>query len=98
MIANEAQNNVHQKPQSLLITGVSGSGKTETTKHIIDFLCNSSTACHVHNIDSVIKANLILESFGNARTCENHNSSRFCKFVEVYLLLFIFECVKTNIN
>lgn len=66
-----------KKDQSILITGVTGSGKTETQKHIIEFLSQNS------NLQNIFRATLILEEFGNAKTCGNTNSSRFCKQVEV---------------
>lgn len=68
--------------QSILITGITGSGKTEATKHIIQFLCARPSTNHSVS-DAFFKANVILETFGNARTIGNENSSRFCKFIEV---------------
>ncbi|XP_055307476.1 myosin heavy chain 95F-like [Sitodiplosis mosellana] len=78
-IANEALNNLrmHNKSQSILITGVSGSGKTENGKHIMELLCQTSVSSR-----NVSKAIPILEAFGNAKTRGNSNSSRFCKNVE----------------
>lgn len=69
---------MHKKSQSILITGVSGSGKTENSKHIMEFLCQTSV-----NSQNVYKSFPILEAFGNAKTRGNSNSSRFCKYVEV---------------
>lgn len=80
-IANEAFINVKNISQSIIITGISGSGKTESAKRIVEFLCNLSH----ENLqkDMIINASLILEAFGNAQTMGNKNSSRFCKFLEV---------------
>lgn len=66
--------------QTILITGESGAGKTESSKHLIQFLCN-----HAATIISerIIDSTPLLEEFGNASTTKNRNSSRFCKFVEV---------------
>lgn len=71
--------------QSILITGVTGSGKTETTKHVIQFLSakTSTTSQNAKITDTISVANNILETFGNAATNANENSSRFCKFFEV---------------
>lgn len=65
--------------QSVLITGVSGSGKTYTAKHTVDFLSGTS----ILPSEIVKKSSIILEAFGNAKTNMNRNSSRFCKFIEV---------------
>lgn len=73
---------VDRQPQTILISGLTGSGKTESTKGILDKLCqtNSSTMAMAQN---VLATNPILESFGNAKTEDNFNSSRFCKFIKV---------------
>lgn len=78
-LAKEVENNLRfsKKGQSILITGVSGSGKTESTRHVVDFLCRTSK--------SIVDSFPVIELFGNARTRENANSSRFCKFIEVRL-------------
>lgn len=82
-LANEALKNVKifKKSQSILMTGVTGSGKTETGKHIIEFLSQATNSQDLFNSSS------ILEAFGNARTRGNENSSRFCKHIEVISLL-----------
>lgn len=82
-LANEARKNLdlYKKNQSILITGVSGSGKTENARHIIEFLTQQS------NSQNVLNSNAILEAFGNAKTRANSNSSRFCKHIEVRCIL-----------
>lgn len=83
-VANEAENllKIDGMPQSILLSGVSGSGKTESAKHILSYLCRSDllTANITKNI---MATNIILETSGNANTGENFNSSRFCKFIQV---------------
>ena len=59
---------------SVMISGESGAGKTETTKIIIQYLAK---------ITNLFKYNLILEALGNASTPRNHNSSRFGKYIEI---------------
>lgn len=59
---------------SIMISGESGAGKTETTKIIIQYLAK---------ITNLFQYNLILEALGNASTPRNHNSSRFGKYIEI---------------
>lgn len=76
--------------QSILVSGESGAGKTETTKFIMRYLAditkdsNASPSDHHMGVEHlVLQSNPILESFGNARTLRNDNSSRFGKFIEI---------------
>lgn len=73
-----------KKNQPIIITGVSGSGITESGKHILDFLCQ------VKSDSQNVAAVPIFDAFGNARTRANSNSSRYCKLVEVLLVLTLF--------
>lgn len=63
-----------EKKHSVMISGESGAGKTETTKIIIQYLAK---------ITNLFQYNLILEALGNASTPRNHNSSRFGKYIEI---------------
>ena len=74
--------------QSILISGESGAGKTESTKILLKYLTTvaldaSDFATTGTYMDKVMQSNPILEAFGNARTVRNDNSSRFGKFVVI---------------
>ena len=86
----------NSKDQSMLITGESGAGKTENTKKVITYfaILGASEGKKSKDApkDEVKKANLedrivntnpILESYGNAKTIRNDNSSRFGKYMDI---------------
>lgn len=76
--------------QSILVSGESGAGKTETTKILMSHLAaagsdsvKEASSKESTIIDRVLDANPLMESFGNAKTSRNDNSSRFGKFSEL---------------
>ena len=70
----------NSKSQSVIISGESGAGKTETAKILLKYL--AEVACPGSDLhDRVLQTNPIMENFGCAKTVWNNNSSRFGKFL-----------------
>jgi myosin V len=79
-----------RKSQSILISGESGAGKTESTKIVMSYLTTlggmgmeEQKTGELSIMERVLQSNPVLEAFGNARTLRNDNSSRFGKFIEL---------------
>lgn len=71
--------------QAVIISGESGAGKTECAKLILNYIStvsgSSGNAQHIKQC--IADTNPVLESFGNAKTIRNDNSSRFGKYLEI---------------
>ncbi|KAJ7993038.1 hypothetical protein DPEC_G00268290 [Dallia pectoralis] len=73
-----------EKNQSIIISGESGAGKTVSAKFTMRyFAVVGGAAQHTSVEDRVMASNPIMESFGNAKTIRNDNSSRFGKYIEI---------------
>eukprot|EP00667_Euglena_gracilis_P000247 EG_transcript_247 len=92
-VAHEAywRMRTERRPQSILVTGESGAGKTEGAKMVLKYLAKASTfyaPAETKQQASAVTSKIeiacpILEAFGNARTLRNENSSRFGKFMKL---------------
>jgi len=71
--------------QAVIISGESGAGKTESAKLILNYISAvSGSSGDTNRVKEIIHStNPLLESFGNAKTVRNNNSSRFGKYLEV---------------
>ncbi|XP_051251578.1 myosin heavy chain, fast skeletal muscle-like [Dicentrarchus labrax] len=96
-ISDNAYQAMHtdRENQSVLITGESGAGKTVNTKRVIQYFATIAAigAKKAEPIpgkmqgsleDQIVAANPLLESYGNAKTVRNDNSSRFGKFIRIH--------------
>jgi hypothetical protein len=87
-----------KQSQSILMSGESGAGKTEASKLVVRYLVRSEEvqmrsrkasgglgAEHSLRLEeAVVRSVPLLESFGNAQTINNINSSRFGKLLKLH--------------
>jgi len=84
--------------QTILVSGESGAGKTETVKIVMSHLTKIANFCHSDVMDTdildsvavsealvtrILDSNPVFEAFGNATTLRNDNSSRFGKYTQL---------------
>ena len=76
--------------QSILVSGESGAGKTETVEIAMNHMASvqeGPASEHSGGLDPVVQrvvdSNPLLESFGNAKTRRNDKSSRFGKYLQL---------------
>lgn len=83
---------VDGEDQSILVSGESGAGKTETVKILLSDLASVQRGALNHEdeggfqspvVQRVLDSNPLLEAFGNAKTIKNDNSSRFGKYIQL---------------
>ncbi|XP_075216273.1 myosin-IIIb-like isoform X1 [Lycorma delicatula] len=73
----------HRQNQSIVISGESGAGKTESGNLLLKQLVYLGKAPNRNLEQRILQVNPIMEAFGNAQTGINANSSRFGKFLEL---------------
>lgn len=82
-----------RKDQTILVSGESGAGKTETVKIVLHHLATLETASLLGDndewptnemIEHIVESSPVFEAFGNAQTVRNHNSSRFGKMTRLH--------------
>jgi len=79
------------KNQSILVSGESGAGKTETVKICMTHMASlqrgpvkaTGEIYASPVVNRIVESNPILEAFGNAKTRRNDNSSRFGKYIKL---------------
>eukprot|EP00834_Sanchytrium_tribonematis_P002988 NODE_105_length_19280_cov_0.929461.p1 type:complete len:1375 gc:universal NODE_105_length_19280_cov_0.929461:7419-11543(+) len=88
MIAKTSYDGLSLQNQSIIVSGESGAGKTQSAKYLMKYITGQNTS-ELSDVESAVLAtNPLTESFGNAKTVRNDNSSRFGKYLE---MLFVRE-------
>ena len=72
------------KNQAVLICGESGAGKTECCKFVLAYLIAKKESTVENLAEKLMATNDPLEAFGNAKTVNNDNSSRFAKCMQIF--------------
>ncbi|KAK9156217.1 hypothetical protein Sjap_003697 [Stephania japonica] len=80
--------------QSVIISGESGAGKTQTVKVVVECLTNLGGESALE--EKLQQTHVILEAFGNAKTSKHANSSRFVCLFFSHLMNIPFESYKMN--
>ncbi|XP_071825840.1 unconventional myosin-Ib-like isoform X2 [Apostichopus japonicus] len=86
-IADDAYRSMRDRnrDQCVIISGESGSGKTEASKVVMQYVAAvCGKGVEVDKVkEQLLQSNPVLEAFGNAKTNRNDNSSRFGKYMDI---------------
>ncbi|KAM6978300.1 unconventional myosin-XVI isoform 2-T3 [Tautogolabrus adspersus] len=74
---------LERRPQCFILSGESGSGKSEACKHVVRHLTARSSPKGLALESRMKHVNSLLEAFGHAKTQRNNNSSRFIKLLTI---------------
>lgn len=70
--------------QSILLLGRSGSGKTTSARHLLQYLILASGSVNNYlTVDKLNAMEMLLESFGNSRILLNTNATRFTQLISL---------------
>ena len=97
-LAEKAYSALKEGNQAIIISGESGSGKTEAAKVILNYLAGAFSNSSTNLSSQLLNTNPILEAFGNAKTLRNDNSSRFGKFIEIHFDSINFKLLSARIQ
>lgn len=87
--------------QCFVLLGESGSGKTEACKLLVQYFATVNKSPTNLMTEQILESIQVLESFGNAKTVHNDNSSRFGKLLEIRFNLnnsFILDAKTIDLN
>ncbi|ORZ19792.1 chitin synthase-domain-containing protein [Absidia repens] len=73
--------------QSIILSGITGSGKSTTRAHLLEqiLLLSTHTKKERKLQQQIRQSSVILEAFGHARTSQNKSASQFGQFQEIQL-------------
>lgn len=70
--------------QCFIVSGESGAGKTENEKLVFNQFLSLCTSNHHQLVKKISQVSIILETFGNAKTSLNENSTRLGKYFQLF--------------
>lgn len=82
-IVDEILFDVHMNDQTIIISGESGSGKTECVKICLKYIMDINYLDDKNLMSKMLSSGPVLEYLGNAGTSRNQNSSRYGKFIKI---------------